>query len=194
MDKLPVYILAGGKSKRFGSDKARVLFGGVPLICRCADVLEPVTESIKVVAATAGAYQDLGLTTIGDRHPGLGPLGGLDTAVSDRLTHDGEGWLLLAACDLAQPDVGLAQRLIEHIRPDTDAVVYKGQRWEPLFALYHSSIQAAVRDQINSGQRAMWRLIERSRHVAVSLPDGLTGITQINTPDELERLGGGADV
>ncbi len=192
MDKLPVYILAGGQSKRFGSDKARVLIDGAPLISRTAEALEPGAKSIKVVAATAGAYQDIGLTTIGDLNPGLGPLGGLDTALADRVARHGKGWLLLAACDLAQPDVGLAQRLMSHIRPDVQAVVFKGERFEPLFALYHSSIHAAVRDQINSGQGAMWRLIERADHVAVPLPEGLTGIAQINTPGDHERYSGGA--
>ena len=193
MDKLPVYILAGGRSKRFGSDKARVLIGGTPLIRRAADALEPVAMSIKVVAASAGAYQDLGLTTVGDLQPGLGPLGGLDTALADRQAHDGKGWLLLTSCDLAHPDAGLARTLMEHIRPNAQAVVFKGERFEPLFALYHSSIHAAVRHQITSGQGAMWRLIQRADHVSVPLPEGVAGIAQINTPGDHERFGGGVD-
>ncbi len=188
MDKLPVYIVAGGQSKRFGSDKARALVGGVPMICRVAEALGPVAEFVKVVAASAGAYDDLGLTTIADSRLGMGPMGGLETALSDRVARFGEGWLLLACCDLAEPDAGMARVLIEHISRDAQVVAYKGERWEPLFALYHSSILSRVRRQLDADQRAMWRLVEGAEPVAVSLPDGILGIAQMNTHDDLDRF------
>jgi molybdenum cofactor guanylyltransferase len=191
MDTLPVYILAGGKSSRYGCDKARVLLGGVPLIRRVADALDPVAVSVTVVAASVGAYQDIGLTTIGDTHPGLGPLGGLDTAMSDRVARHGEGWLLLASCDLAEPNADWARLLIGRARQGAGVVAFKGERWEPLFALYHSSQRPTVRKQLDSGQLALWRLIERARPVELGLPDGVTRIEQINTRADHDRFEGG---
>lgn len=193
MDKLPIYIVAGGQSKRFGSDKARVLLGGVPMICRVADALKPVAQSVTAVASTADVYKDLGLLTIGDLCPGRGPLGGLDTALADRVARHGEGWLLLAGCDLAEPDVGLARTLLGHIRPGAGVVAFKGARWEPLFALYHSSIHPAVCRQLESGGGAMWRLIEQADRVEVSLPEGVTGIAQVNTPGDLGDIAASGD-
>jgi len=193
MDKLPVYIVAGGRGKRFGSDKACALVGGVPMISRVAEALGPVAESVKVVAASAGAYDDLGLVTIADLRPGRGPLGGLDTALSDRVANYGEGWLLLTACDLAQPDVGLARCLFSHVRDDAQVVAFKGERWEPLLAMYHSSIRPMVRRRIDAGRGALWRLIEQTHHVRVPLPDGVPGIAQINTRDDLRHFEPGVD-
>ena len=59
--QVPAYILAGGRSVRFGSDKARALVEGEPLIRRVADGLAQVTGSITAVAQQADAYADLGV-------------------------------------------------------------------------------------------------------------------------------------
>lgn len=185
---LPVYILAGGRSRRFGTDKARALIGGEPLIQRVADAIEPVASSLTVVAETVGTYGDLGFTTIADARPGMGPMAGLEAALSDRVARFGEGWLLLSACDLAEPEAALAEGLLKHISEDAQVVAYRGERWEPLFALYHSSIRSVVGQQLDAGQQALWRMIERVRHRAVSLPEGVSGITQLNTPDDLKRF------
>jgi len=193
MDTLPVYILAGGQSSRFDGDKARALIGGVPMICRIANALEPVAQHITAAATSADAYQDLGLTTIGDLQPGLGPLGGLDTALSDRAARYGGGWLLLASCDLAEPNADWARLMMGQIRPGAKVVAFKGERWEPLFALYHSSLRPAVRRQLDLGKGALWRLIEQSHPVELALPQGTTRIDQINTRadhDQFEGAGG----
>src|SRR5437879_3536860 len=110
MDRIPVYILAGGKSRRFGSDKARAILDGKPLILHVADALRPIASSLTVVADISGKYDDLALTTITDLQPGLGPLGGLFTALND-CRHP---WLLLAPCDFAGIQPRWIETWIEH--------------------------------------------------------------------------------
>jgi len=184
---LPLYIVAGGRSRRFGTDKARALVGGVSLVCRVVEALKPVASAVTVVAGEAGAYEDLGLSTIADARPGMGPLGGLEAAISDRVARFGEGWLLLSSCDLAEPDAALAEALLERIDESAQVVAYKGERWEPLFALYHTSLRGRVGQQLDAGQRAMWRFIEGVNHVPVALPAGVMGIVQLNTPEDHRR-------
>jgi len=162
----------------------------VPMIQRVSKALHPVALSVTAVASTAGAYEDLGITTIGDLRPGLGPLGGLDAALADRVARYGEGWLLLASCDLAEPDAGLARVLLDHVTPDAKAVSFKGERWEPLFALYHSSLRPLVSRQLESKRRALWTLIENVQGVAVPFPDGVTHIAQVNTPSDHRHFDG----
>jgi len=190
MDSLPVYILAGGQSSRYGGDKARALVAGEPMICRVAHALESVSQHVTVVAASAGAYQDLGLATIGDLRPGMGPLGGLDAALADRVARYGKGWLLLASCDLAEPNADWARRLMDQAREGAMTVAFKGEKWEPLFALYHSSLRPSIRRQLDSGKDALWRLIEHSHPVKLTLPDGVTRIKQINTRGDHDRFEG----
>src|SRR5262245_52966476 len=96
MIKIPVYILAGGKSSRFGSDKARAIFRGEALISRIAREVEAVASQVTVVAERAGKYDDLGLRTIADLQSGLGPIGGLLTALGEC----GDDWVFIASCDM----------------------------------------------------------------------------------------------
>ena len=55
MEKVPVYILAGGRSSRFGHDKAMARLAGVPLLSRVGTLAAPFASRITVVAEHAGA-------------------------------------------------------------------------------------------------------------------------------------------
>ncbi len=83
-------VLAGGRSSRFGSDKAVATVGGKALIDHVAEALAVQCDAVVIVGRPGG---------IPDRpQPGEGPLGGLAGA----LHHAGaEGFeaVLTAACD-----------------------------------------------------------------------------------------------
>ena len=88
---IPIYILAGGKSSRFGNphdDKALAEINNTPLILRLAEQLQPIANPLTIVADRADKYQHLGLNTIADHQPGLGPLAGLHRARSEEHTSE----------------------------------------------------------------------------------------------------------
>lgn len=176
--EVPLYILAGGSSRRFGSNKARALHGGIPLVVAVAQELGPAVGDITVVGARDGEYDDLGLRSIGDIIPGLGPLGGLATALADA----GSGWLVLCACDW----VGLRSQWLEPLftrrRGAARAIVYRGDRYEPMLGLYHSSLAGTVRSLLESGDRSMQSLLDRNGTIAVPLPPDWTRARNLNHP------------
>ena len=185
-EHLPAYILAGGRSSRFGSDKARALLQGRPLIVHVAEMLAPVATRTTVVAGTGTTYDDLGLTSIHDRRPGLGPMGGIEAALSDLCSH--EDWLLLASCDLVQVRPHWIERLRAHREPGARAVAFRPDQWQPLLALYHRSIQESVNQRLNDGRTAMWQLLDAVRAVAAPVPADWPDVVQVNTPRDLERF------
>jgi molybdenum cofactor guanylyltransferase len=159
------------------------MIGGRTLIESVAAALETATSGIVVVAVEDGAYTDLGFETIGDIRPGLGPLGGLATALADlSVRHPGHEWLLLAACDLIEPDpswVGLLARACS----GASAVAFSGGgRWEPLFGLYHGGIERAVSRRIGSTDLSLHGLLDEVDAVAIPTPPGFR---QANTPADL---------
>ena len=79
--KIPLYILAGGHSSRFGGDKALADLDGQAMILRVAEQWAPWTARVCVVAERPEKYAGLGLRTIADRITGLGPIGGLARAL-----------------------------------------------------------------------------------------------------------------
>lgn len=182
---VPVYILAGGHSRRFGSDKARVHVEGEPLLARVARDLAGVASRVAVVADAQGAYDDLGLRTIADARPGQGPMGGLERALGDLAP--GEDWLLLAPCDLLGIASSWLETLLAARGPQSGVVAFRGARWEPMPALYHAGLVDSVRDRLAAGERSLWRLIEAADPVALPHPPGWERAVQVNTPGDLER-------
>ncbi len=181
--KLPAYILSGGRSSRFGSDKARAELGGTPLVRRLADMLAPHVSRVTVVADIKDKYQDLDLATIADRLPGLGPIGGLHAALSDLRSE--EPWLLLTSCDLITINGHWIDGLLLRAEFDVPCVAYRWDRWEPLLALYHSSITGMVEERIHAGQTAMQDLLDAARAEAMPLPGDWPQVPQVNTPGDL---------
>jgi molybdopterin-guanine dinucleotide biosynthesis protein A len=182
---VPAYILAGGHSRRFGSDKARVLVGGEPLLARVARDLAGVATRLVVVADAPGGYDDLGLRTIGDARPGQGPMGGLERALGDLAP--AEEWLLLAPCDLLGIDPSWLEALLAARGPGHGVVAFREARWEPMPALYHAGLGDLVRARLAAGERSLWRLIEAADPVALPHPPGWERAVQVNTPADLER-------
>jgi molybdopterin-guanine dinucleotide biosynthesis protein A len=185
MNRVPVYILAGGKSSRLGRDKARVEIDGEPLLVRVARSLEPFARSITVVADRAGKYRDLGFETIADREPGLGPLGGLQTALGH--CRDG-GWILCASCDRIGIRPGWLRALFSGRKNGAKAVVFRGRIWQPLPALYHASLAPEVDAAVASGRLTPWMLLEHAGVVSLRLPDDWETSVDINDPEELSKL------
>lgn len=99
-------IIAGGQSRRFGSDKALVLVSGVPMIERVAASLRPVVDTVAVCGRGYG-----NLVALPDRPAaGLGPLGGLAAALHYAETH-GYMRVITAPCDTPTLTPGLLDEL-----------------------------------------------------------------------------------
>ncbi|MEM9913525.1 MAG: molybdenum cofactor guanylyltransferase [Planctomycetota bacterium] len=163
---LPHYILAGGRSRRFGQDKARFEIEGKPMLLRVAEAFSPWSRSTTVVAQTAGVYDDLGFPTIADIGADLGPLAGLQAALQhaakDMGTEtpaSGPTWILLSSCDLVQPAAAMINPLIDDIAPRHVASVYRrADLFEPFPGLYSTAALGAVDRILHSPKRSFQSL------------------------------------
>jgi molybdopterin-guanine dinucleotide biosynthesis protein A len=151
----------------------------VPLLVGVATSLEPIASRTTVVAARAGDYDDLGFRTIGDVMPRMGPLGGLLTAIDDC---GEDAWLFLSACDWVGIRAEWAVRLLGGRKRGAQAVVYKAQHYEPLFAVYHSSIMEIVRRRLDAGRLEVRGVFEGAETVEIPPPDGLNEAKNLNRP------------
>lgn len=194
MEKVPIYILAGGRSSRFGSDKARALIGGRPLIVRIAKALEPVARGVVAVADRASKYADLGVHTIADQGEFAGPLRGLHTALTHKrrqpvTVRDPQDWLLLCSCDLVDVHPDFVHQLMGARHSDSSAVAFRNDDdcWEPLFALYHRSLLEVLDSSSPAELPSLSRLLDLQCATSVHLPPGLHLLRQVNTRDQLEQ-------
>ncbi len=183
---VPVYILAGGRSRRFGGDKARALLDGQPLLARVARDLEGIASTIRVVARSPGSYDDLGLPTLADSIAGKGPMGGLLTALEDAAPAP---WVFLAACDQVGFRTAWARELLNARRADIRAVVYRSDRFHPLFAVYHGALKEELRKRIRRGDLKMQHLFEKVPARILPVPEGWDELVHWNRPPGRPRGG-----
>lgn len=95
-------VLAGGQSRRFGSDKALAMLDGRALIEHSVAALGAQTEAVIICGREGG---------IPDRpEPGLGPLGGINAAIHEAAAR-GFDAVLTCGCDVPSLPDDLAWRL-----------------------------------------------------------------------------------
>jgi molybdopterin-guanine dinucleotide biosynthesis protein A len=147
------YVLAGGGSTRFGSDKALAEIDGKPMVLRMRELLANVTSGVNVVAAP-GKYSNLRVSALTDRWPGEGPLGGIITAL--RATEKGGvEWNLLVGCDMPFLTREWLNYLIERsLASRAEVVVPRSVKGlEPLCACWRSTGTETLQHVFDVGVR-----------------------------------------
>lgn len=172
-------ILAGGRSRRMGRNKALLDWHGTPLIAHIVRQLQPHFPEMLISAATQDEYLFLGLPVVLDEAPDRGPLMGLSRA----LEGSGHPWNFVVACDMPVLPIHHVNALYAQ-RDETDCVVARmeGGPREPLFAFYHQRLAPVCREHLATGQRSLQGLLDACRCREILLPAG--SLITINTPDE----------
>lgn len=125
-------VLAGGKSKRFGKDKAFLNIKGTPLINRVISVMKQVFQKVILIANEPDKYLKIGLPVFSDVIKDLGPIGGILTGILHMQTKAG----FFVACDMPFLNPALIRYMVE-IKNGFDVVIPKiGKNIEPLHAIY----------------------------------------------------------
>ena len=183
-------VLAGGKSTRYGTNKAFVEIQGIRLVERTIRVMGSVFERLLIVTNTPDEFAYLDLPMVEDLIKGFGPLGGIYTGLE--AIDDEAGFFV--ACDMPFLRENFLRHMVS-LRGDHDAVVPR-VRWmvEPLHALYGKKCLPAIRESIHSReyqilkffQKIKVRYVEEEEIRRVD-PD-LKSFFNINRPEDLESI------
>ncbi|HEY7339865.1 MAG TPA: molybdenum cofactor guanylyltransferase [Ktedonobacterales bacterium] len=182
-------ILAGGRSRRMGENKAEMIFGGEPLLTRVARRLSPAVDELLIIGPQSLASLAPHARVVEDALPAIGPLGGLYTA----LTSTPSARIFLVACDMPFVSPGLAQAMLAlaETREDADAVTLNAHdRAQPLHAVYSRRSLPAVERALNAKDHSLHALLAQLAVVAIDMetvrredPDSLSTFN-VNTPDD----------
>jgi molybdenum cofactor guanylyltransferase len=180
-------ILLGGKSSRYGSNKALVEIDGVRLVDRVAGVMKSIFHRLILVTNTPEEYAYLQIPMVEDLIKGLGPMGGVYTGLmtlSDELG-------FFVACDMPFLSESLIRHMVD-VRDDFDAVVPR-MDWmlEPLHALYSKKCLSVIQEAIEQHQHQIVKCLAgmRVRYVDEkelrSWDPDLRSFFNINKPQDL---------
>ena len=170
-------VLAGGSSRRMGSDKAALVIDGQPMAVLVAGALaEGGCEPVIVV----GGAPLPGLDTVPDLHPGDGPLGGVITA----LRHLGAD-TVVAACDLPDLDAASVASVAARERATRSVVrVARTEVLQPQLARWPIAVLPTLEELFAAGERSLRGALAALDVEQVTV--GAAPLLDLDTPADVE--------
>ena len=164
-DGRPVWglVLAGGKSRRMGTDKALLEKDGQTQLARTVDLLERHVARV-FVSARADQADDTERNRypqIVDRFDDLGPVAGILSAMRE---HPGVDWLVVA-CDLPNVDDETIAVLLDEHRRGMPFTAYRSSSDglpEPLCAVYGDGAESIVQQFVDEGIKCPRKMLIRN--------------------------------
>ncbi len=184
-------VLAGGGSRRMGWDKSALTISGRRVLGRLCELLADRAGEVMIVG---GAPDRRDVPVCAAWHPdaraGLGPLGGIATALRVASAGGQPRAIVAVACDM--PAVGgelldfvLAGR--DQSTPATVPINPATGRLEPLLAVYEAPALGSIEAALEAGTRAVRDWLAPAGAHLLAVPDRLAGqLENVNTPEELE--------
>ncbi len=173
-------IFVGGGSTRMGRAKGLLRDdAGVTLIDRWRALFEGLGIEHVLVGVRA-EYAGIELRALADDPPGIGPLGGLAALLDEA----GDRRALAVACDMPFVTREDVVALLDAPRAPIVAP-RRGDRWEPLCAVYAPEVRSIVRARIAAGQRSLQGLLDAAGAVEVELPSA--HLDDWDTPQDVRR-------
>lgn len=183
-------LLAGGKSSRFGSNKALTAFQGKPLISHASRLLASLFSETLLVTNTPETYDFLGWPMTADIYPGAGPLAGIHAALKKVASPK----IFVIGCDMPLVEEKLVRLLCRESK-GWDAVVPELTKGlEPLCAVYSQTCLAIIEKNLNNGHRKLHRLFDQIRtnkipeDIVQTADHDLVSFKNINKRADLEAI------
>lgn len=182
-------VLAGGRSRRFGRDKATLPWGNGHLLGEIAGRLSTVCDEVLVAMGDRHLALPAGVRGVADIYAGAGPLGGIHAG----LRAASSPVAFVTACDMPYVDPAAAVLLRDLVVGYDAAVPRVAGRWAPLFACYATSCLPAMEKLLDSGVRRVFDLYGHIRCRVVPedvfrvFDPGLRMFEDLNTPGDYDR-------
>lgn len=186
-------VLAGGESRRMGTDKRSVTVNGRPLIALAIDLAAAMSDDV-IVSCRQGfdpeldADQGRSVRLVFDRREG-GPLAGLETSL-EAARHD---LAVVVPVDMPGLTVAELSALVEAVqaRPDAPGAVFAFDSvLDPFPGVYRRSILSTVAARLDEGELRVRGLLAALEVVGV--PAGVNArdgraFLNVNTQADLAR-------
>lgn len=176
-------ILAGGKSVRFGGNKAFAYYKGQPLVERVLHVLQKIFNDVVIVTNTPDDYAHLGVSVITDMMPHRGPLGGIMSA----LYYTTCGGVFAAACDMPLLNPFVIRQVVEKGKKHLAAVPEHNGQKEYLMSFYSKKLLSTMSLLVRDGRLSVAELCDQLTNI-IWIPVEGDSWLNMNTKGELEAL------
>lgn len=154
--EITAVILAGGKSRRFGSDKTLYLIEGRTMAERAAEMVRPLVKEILISVERPGKFKIPQTREVVDIYKETGPMGGIYTGILSAKT---EKCIVLAG-DMLNVDKTLTIKLRKLAETYPLVIPKMDGRLEPLYGIYSKELLPAMKERILAKNYALWLWLE----------------------------------
>lgn len=186
-DSLTAIILAGGRGRRMHmQNKGLLPFCGQALVAHVIARLRPQVLRIVISANDElPAYQQFGYPVISDLEAGYaGPLAGIHAVMRQQASE----WYITAPCDTPFLPMDYVARMLAACTDHLACVAHDGQREQSGCCLLHHSLLPALAQSLARQHFAVHRWLNDMDVCRVDFSDTKDAFTNINTPEDLQRL------
>lgn len=185
-------VLCGGRSRRFGRDKALASLdvGRPDLLGHLVRRLAPPATPVILATRPSGPGSSSGWPCVLDRDSGAGPLAATSRALSAAKTP----WVLIVPVDTPALPEDLPQRMLELAVGATQAVACALEgAIQPLPVLLSRSLAGSLSARVAAGSRRMLEALEGAETRVIALDELYPGerasqaLVNVNTRDALAR-------
>jgi FdhD protein len=183
-------ILAGGNSRRMGSNKALLPHQGGRFIEAIHREMAAIFREVVLVTNSPGLFDFLPCKKVPDLIPGMGALSGIHSG----LRHSATPFVFAVACDMPN----LSPALIRHIASlaeGNDVVVPETAKGlEPLHAIYGKNALRPIEEALHAGKGRIVSFFDKVRIRKVSgeevsrFDPAFQSFRNINTPEDYFRF------
>lgn len=181
-------LLAGGKSKRMGKDKAFINYLGKELYRYPLEILEHFCDDI-IISSSNQKFLETGHKICPDEITGLGPMGGIYTCLKES-QHE---YSIVLGCDTPMINHQVIRELIANISQHSIIVAMNAEGFpESLIGIYKKTCSTSIKSHIEKQNYKMSDFIrEKNGHIqnlSLSHKELVQLFSNINTKQDLQSL------
>ena len=185
--KITGIILAGGQSKRMGTEKGLVPFLGKPMIEHVLEAIRPLCKHI-FISSNSKVFTYLELPVIKDNLTDFGPSAG----ILEGLKSSTDPQNIVIPCDMPLVSTSFLRRLVSCSKGSEITVTEVYGKVQPLCGIYRKSILPQLESLMESGEKTMTSLLDnfKTNYVRESeFPEYDLGtiFQNFNSPEEIKN-------
>lgn len=184
-------ILAGGLSKRMGTDKGLLKISGITMVEHLYNKLSPLCNNILVVTNRPEEYSEvtsrLSVHVLSDEIRQKGPFSGIHAALG---ITDAK-YNIVLACDMPNTNPELfINASQEAMKQEYDLIIARTEcgRYQPLHAIYHKKCRNTIEQLLLQNQFKASELVKHVNTKVLSFDENTeTMFSNMNTLEDYER-------